>query len=131
MTNILDTSIVIELERRNKKIIEELEKIKKEHYGPAGITFITYFEVIIGALKRSPKNKEETINFLKEFAYLNTTRRTAEILAELKAKYDKRGISLSLTDLLIAAQVYEGNHLLITKDNHFSQIDEIRKIILN
>ncbi|MBI2106344.1 type II toxin-antitoxin system VapC family toxin [Candidatus Woesearchaeota archaeon] len=127
---VIDSSIVIEIERGNKLIINEIEKIKKRYLGPAIITFITYFEVIQGILKRNPKNKEEIINFLDEFTCINPTKRTAELLVELKVKYDEKGIQLPLADLLIASQVHEGNHIFITKDKDFSRIEEINKVIL-
>ncbi len=130
MTLVLDTSIVIELERGNQETIKEIKKVLKEYASPPSITFITYFEFLQGIIKRSPKNKEEAIVFLQRFAYINVTKKTAEILAELKIKYENKGITLPLADFLIIAQVREGNHLLITKDTHFKGIEEINKIIL-
>ena len=130
MTLVLDTSIVIELERGNQETIKEIKKVLKEYASPPSITFITYFEFLQGIIKRSPKNKEEAIVFLQKFAYINITKKTAEILAELKIKYENKGITLPLADFLIIAQVREGNHLLITKDTHFKGIEEINKIIL-
>jgi len=130
MTLVLDTSIIIELERGDQETINEIKKVLKEYASPPSITFITYFEFLQGVIKRSPKNKEEAIAFLQKFAYVNITRKTAEILAELKTKYESKGLTLPLADFLIIAQVKEGNHLLITKDAHFKGIEEINKIIL-
>ena len=56
MTLVLDTSIVIELERGNQETIKEIKKVLKEYASPPSITFITYFEFLQGIIKRSPKN---------------------------------------------------------------------------
>ena len=130
MNLVLDTSIVVDLERGNKETINSIEKLKVNHHGMPIITFVTYFEIFEGILKRNVKNKEESLEFLNKFSYLHLTKRTAEILAELKVKYEKKGISLSMADFLIVAQVKENNLLLVTRDNHFSDIEEINMVIL-
>jgi tRNA(fMet)-specific endonuclease VapC len=131
MTLVLDSTIVVDLERGNKKTISSIEKLKEKFPGLPIITFITYFEFFEGLLRRDVKSKEGSLEFLNKFSYLHITKKTAEILAELKTNNSKKGINLPLADLLIAAQVKENNLLLITKDNHFKQIEEIDKIILD
>ena len=81
-------------------------------------------------LKRDIKNKDSFLDFLNNFIYLHITKKTAEILAELKLNYDNKGLKLPLADLLIAAQTKENNFTLVTKDSHFETIEEIEKIIL-
>lgn len=122
---ILDTSIIIELERENKNFIEKLEKLKEEERGLPKIGFITYFEFIEGIDKKIEKNKERARNFIKLFEVIQTTNITAEKLVYLRKNYE-----LPLPDLLIASQVMENNGTLITKDKDFNQIKEIKKIIL-
>ena len=131
MTFALDSTIIIDLERGDKSTIKSIENLKEKYQGLPIITFISYFEFFEGILKKSPKNKEESLNFLNKFFYLDTTKRTAEILAELKTKYEKMGANIALADLIIAAQVKENNLILVTKDNHFARIEEINKIIIN
>jgi|SRR3989344_400810 len=130
MTLLLDTSILIEIERENKDIINEVDKLRRLHPSASIISFITYFEMMEGIIRRNPKNKEKEINFLNNFTCSGASKRTALILAELKTKYDKLGVSLSLADLMIASTSKENSLFLVTRDNHFSKIDEINKIIL-
>lgn len=122
MTLVLDSTIIIDLERGDKKVIESIEKLKEKYQGSPIITFISYFEFFEGLLKKNPKNKEESLKFLNKFFYLDTTRKTAEILAELKTKYGKKRINLPLADLLIAAQVAENNLVLGNKRQSFQTL---------
>ncbi len=122
---ILDTSIVIEIERGNKEIIKKLNGLKVMHPSPPKISFITYFEFIHGLRKKSLKNKEASMNFIKFFEIVQTTKETAEFLSDLKGKYE-----LSLTDLFIASHVIEGRGILVTRDKDFERITEINKIFL-
>jgi len=125
MNLILDTSILIELERRNKEVIEGLDKARKIYPAPAKIGFVQYFEFMYGLRKKSPKNKDKSKEFVERFEVLQTTKITAEILIMLKEKYE-----LPLADLLIASQVLENKGILITKDRDFDKIKEIKKIVL-
>jgi len=130
MSLAFDTSILVEIEKRNETIIRELENLSKIHPLPAQLPFMSYFEFLIGLKKRRPKKYEELIKFLNNFNILQTTNKTAEILSDLKIKYDSQGIALSLTDLLIASQVIENQLIIVTRDKDFERIEEVKKIIL-
>lgn len=125
MILILDTSVIIELERGNKEIRDKLVELRGVYPAPPKISFMTYFEFSYGLRKRSVKNKEKVQRFLELFEVVQTTNTTANFLVTLKDKYE-----LSLSDLFIAAQVMESNGVLVTKDKDFERINEIEKVIL-
>lgn len=125
MQLILDTSIVIELERKNKEIVFKIEELKRRYPSAPKISFITYFELLEGATNKSEKNKEEAENFIDLFEVMQTTKKTAKNLVLLRKSYE-----LPIPDLLIAAQTLEIDGVLVTKDKDFSNIQEIRKVIL-
>ncbi|MEK6846812.1 MAG: type II toxin-antitoxin system VapC family toxin [Nanoarchaeota archaeon] len=122
---ILDTSIIIELEKENKVFIAKLEELKKQERSLPKISFITYFEILEGIENKSEKNKEKAKAFVELFEVLQTTKITAEKLVYLRKNYE-----LPIPDLIIAAQTLENNGTLITKDKDFNQIKEINKIRL-
>ena len=122
---IFDTSILIDLERENKRTIHLISEIKKSYLIPPKITFITYCEFLHGIRKRSPENKAQAEAFLGLFEMLVLTKKTATCLSQLKSKY-----GLDLADLLIASQVFESNAILVTKDKDFEKITEIEKIFI-
>ena len=70
------------------------------------------------------------VDFINKFNCLKASGITAQILAELKNKYEKKGIMLGLADLIIASHAKEYNMVLVTQDRDFEKIDEISKIIL-
>lgn len=100
------------------------------HPAPASITFISFFEFVHGLQLKSPKNKEKSIAFIERFHFLEPTKKTAVILSDLRYKYEKKGKSFSLSDMLIASQVIENDMTLVTSDRHFQEIDELKKIML-
>jgi len=130
MTLCLDTSILIDLERKNPKTLNSIKEQIIFHPKPAKIAFISYFEMLYGIENKNVKNKEKAASFLEEFEVLNTSKETAKILSSLKRKYEKKGLIFSLSDLLIASQAIENNLTLITKDKDFEKIEELQKIVL-
>lgn len=130
MTLALDTNILIGIEKREKYIIESVENITKKDPAPACVTFINYFEFVQGIRLRSQKNKEKSLNFIETFQCLQTTKKTAIILDDLKNKYEKMGKTFTLSDLVIASQCIENNLTLVTTDKQFQEIEELKKIIL-
>ena len=130
MTLAFDTSILISIEKRDRKTLNELDSLSKNYPLPPQLLFMCYFEFLLGLKLRKPKKYDDLLIFLNKFNILHTTNKTADILSDLKVKYDKLGIALSLADLLIASQVIENNLILVTKDKDFEKIKEIKKIIL-
>ena len=130
MTLVLDTSILIDIEKRDRQTIKAIEELRKVHYMPASITFVNYFEFYFGIIPKNIKNKQLMIEFVNNFNCLKVSAKTAEILAELKYKYDNNGMAITLADLIIAEQVMENNMVLVTKDKDFEKIIEMKKVIL-
>lgn len=130
MTLVLDTSILIDLERKNKMTIDFLKKVITLHKSQAKITFVNAFEFLVGAKRRLPKNLEKAELFLNEFIVLHTTNSTVRILSDLEHKYKSRGLEVKLADLMIASLVIESNATLLTKDKGFERIAELNKIIV-
>ena len=124
MTLVFDSSIIIEIERGNKDIIEKLKELRKIHPTSPKISFMSYFEFLYGLRKKSPKNKIKSEELLQLFETIQTNNFTASFLVKLKDKYE-----LSLTDLFIASQVMENDYILVTKDRDFERIEEIDKVI--
>lgn len=125
---ILDTSVLIGLQRKQKEIIETVRKLEYEE--SFAITFINKFEFLYGIQRQNVRKKEESITFLNQFLVLGASERTSEILTELKFKYDQKGISLSLTDLLIASIALENRKRVITSDKDFQKIEELDIVLL-
>lgn len=125
MTLVFDTSILIDLERGEKNILEALRELKDRYPSPPKITFISYFEFLHGIRNRKNINKEKCLSFLNMFEVIQTTKITAKVLSILKSNYE-----LPLADLLIASQVIENDLLLLTKDKDFQNIEELQKILL-
>ena len=130
MTLVLDTSILIDIERKEDVVIEKIKELIEIHQAPASITFINYFEFLYGLQQKSPKNKEKSFAFLERFHFLEPTKRTADILSGMRYKYEKLGISFSLSDLMIASQVIENDMTLVTSDKHFQEINELKAMII-
>src|SRR3989344_8901761 len=105
MSLIFDTSVLIDIDNRNTQVLSKLNELSRVYSGRGQITFMSYFEFIFGLNEKSLKNKEKSLQFINYFECLHTTNSTAEILSNLKHKYEKKGIMFMLSDLLIAAQV--------------------------
>jgi len=130
MTLVLDSSIIMSLEKGRLAIRKRLKELSEKYEGPPVITFITYFEFLVGIKGRTKENQEKALEFINNIGVLKVRKETAEILANLKHGYDKKGLTLPLADFLIASQVIENNMILVTTDKDFEKIDELKKIII-
>ena len=125
-----DTSILIAVEKKDKKVLSFLKSLSDERLEVPAISFIVHFEFIEGIKRKNPKNSKKLLEFLNKFPLLEAGRQTSNILSDLKTKYDKQGLSFSLTDFLIASQAIENGMTLITMDKDFEGIEELKKIII-
>ena len=130
MTLLVDTSILIAIQRDDERVIKKIEELKKAHFQPASISFINYFEFYYGLAGKNIKNRQIMIDFINKFNCLKSSSITAQILAELRNKYEKKGIVIGLADLIVASNAKEHNMTVVTQDKIFEKIEDINKIIL-
>lgn len=126
----LDTSTLIDIDNRIDKTIFSIKELSKTHPENAAISFITYFEYLVGIKNKSYENQQKILSKLKKYNILKADAKTAEYIAELKYSNEKKGVHIPLADLIIAAQAKEHNLILVTKDNHFKNIEEISTILI-
>lgn len=127
---VFDTSILIAIEKRDSEIINKLKDLNKFYPSSPQLTFISFFEYLTGLKMRKNKSLQSHLIFLRKFNVLHTTNSSAEILSNLKIKYDKKGEMLPLADLLSASIVIDNGLTFLTKDKDFERIEELKKIIL-
>lgn len=126
MTLLLDTSILIELEKENRDILSSIERLSKKHERPF-ISFMSLVEFLTGYGMLSLEKKVKAKKFIWQFPILHTTNSTAAILSSLKYKYKSQK---SMTDLFIASHAIEHNLTLITRDKDFTDINELKKVVI-
>ena len=125
MSLLLDTSVLIRQQRGDTNVKKELELLSKRFPATSSITFINVFEYLLG-IKLWTKRRAEAIRFLENFNVINTTEKTPEIMTSLKLKYDKKGLQFSLSDLIIASLAIENHVLLVSSDEDFKEIEELK-----
>ena len=130
MTLVFDTSIIIALEKNDENVITKIQELLKNYRLPPATTFLNLFEFLLGVKIKPPKKAKEAVTFIKKFDILNSTERTSELLADLKYKYDRKGMALSLSDLIIASLVIENDMVLVTMDKDFEKIEELNKELI-
>ncbi len=128
---LLDTNILIALQLKQKNIVDAVDNLTAIHIEPPAISFINYFEFYYGLFDKSIKSRTTQTAFIKKFNCLKATDITAEILAELKYKYEKQGVVIPLADVIIASHAKEYNLVLVTHDKAFEKIEEIKKVIID
>ena len=127
---VLDTSILIEIERKNTHILSKLEELRKQNADSVAITAPTYSEYLRGFIKKKPTQKENAIRDLAHYLLLNTTRSSCIRCAELSGELEKAGTTITDMDIVIASIVLEQNGTIITQDKHFKYIPNFKVILM-
>ena len=70
---LFDTSVMIGLEREDKGVIKKITELSKISSGKPQISFITYYEFLLGIINRSPKNQANAMEFINNFYCLPAT----------------------------------------------------------
>ena len=129
MSFVIDTNVLIEIERDNKDILSQLQNldiIKEDIY----IASPTYSEFYLGLLMASKKLLSKEKERLDMYKLLHTTKKSSELLAENKYHVSKKGVMIPIIDLLIASIVLANNMTLVTLDEHFNSIPNLTVILL-
>ena len=129
MSCLIDTSVLIEIEKKNYTVLSKLEGlnlVKDEFY----ITSPSYTEFCFGFLKISRDRLNAEIERLEKYKLLNTSKNSSKLLAEIKYYLSKNGIMIPVFDLLIASIALDCKMPLITLDKHFKRIPGLDVILI-
>ncbi len=119
---LLDTNIVIALFSGDLKVREEI--VKFNIYVPS----IVIGELRYGAEKstKNISNQAQIDSLVNEVQILPVTAETARHYGIIKSVLKKKGQPIPENDVWIAAMSHEQDMMLVTRDKHFSHIDDIQ-----
>ena len=118
-----DTSIWIEFFKSDSHAGKKLESlIIKNSVRVCGIILS---ELIQGV--RSETEKKEILEALSNLEYIEMTKLLWQKAGDISAALKKKGVTLPLSDILIASIAIENNLAVFTLDKHFEQIPNLKK----
>lgn len=127
---VFDTNILIDIEKGNKEIKEQLLKQSLAYGGNPSITALTYAEFLFGYLSKRKEAIEQALEILSLYDVLHTTKESAQLIAELQYSLEKKGTPLPLADIITAAIVLAHGATLVTRDKDFKKIEKIKLLLL-
>ena len=128
----LDTSIIVEIERKNEEIIEIIEKLMKKH--EIFISTVVLSEIFTGTYLREDYEKatKKARGLFSKFGIIPLNTEIAEIIGQINAFLIADGSVIEYQDIAIAATfVYKkGDYLLTKNKKHFGRIPELSDKVL-
>ena len=124
----VDSNYIIDYLRGRAYTKDLIEKIKNKEL-EAYISATTAFELYVGAfLSSSPIKKFEDIeSLLSWFQVVDINKEIMLLTAKIHVDLRKRGLSLEIQDIIIAATSISMNMALLTNNKkHFANIQEIK-----
>ncbi|MBI4146381.1 type II toxin-antitoxin system VapC family toxin [Candidatus Woesearchaeota archaeon] len=127
---VLDTSVLIELERGNTVVKKIVQDLFEEHESFPCIAFPTFAEFLFGFLVKYPNEVQSALVNLQQYELLNTSSDSARLFAELRYLLQKRGVQLKPFDLLIAAITMDHGMMLVTCDKQFKDVPGLKVVLI-
>lgn len=127
---VLDTNILIEIEKGNKIVREQLIKQALLYGGNPSITALTYSEFLFGYLSKPQGAINQALEILALYTILHTTKVSAQLVAELQYSLEKKGTPLPLADVITAAIVLANQATLVTRDKDFKRIEKMKTLFI-
>jgi len=128
----LDTSIVVEIERRDEGIIEIIEELMKKH--EIFISAVVQSEIFTGTYLRDDYEKatQKAKGLFSKFETIPLNTEIAEIIGQINAFLIADGSVIEYQDVAIAAtfSYKRGDYLLTKNKKHFIRIPELRDKVL-
>lgn len=121
----LDTNIIIDLFKGNREIADKIDQAKNIY-----LPIPALGELYLGAESsdRKQHHLQQIKTLLRLVQILNTSEQTAEIYGSIKTHLKRQGKPIPENDIWIAALAKEHNLPVVTRDNHFKHIPELKII---
>ena len=128
MKIIIDTSVLVYIDRKDQKIIEIMKELSKQH--ELYISTITISEILTGSnLRRDAKRSvEKAKKLFNQLKWINLNSQIAEKIGELNAYLISQGKKIELPDVIISATCLAKNlDVILTFNNkHFRNIPSLK-----
>jgi predicted nucleic acid-binding protein len=118
---LLDSTVIIDYLRDKSGVPELLEKFCMEG-GLLCCCPVNIVEVYAGM---KDKEKVATDEFLNSLECYETDREIANLAGEFKRRYSKKGITLSTSDVLIAATAIKKHLILVTNNEKHFPVEDL------
>ncbi|MBS3075293.1 type II toxin-antitoxin system VapC family toxin [Candidatus Pacearchaeota archaeon] len=119
----LDTNIVIDIFRGDEKLKDKINDIRgSENIFISSITLCELYKGAFSFFKPEEKIKDID-NFIVNFQIIDLDKEVCKEYGKIHSGLKKRGNLFNDFDLIIAAIVKSNDLTLITRDNHFNNID--------
>ena len=121
--SIIDTNVIIKLLNGDNTTADLFDSLSDIH-----ISVITAGELFYGAQKSSRMDENVMLfrSFLSEFPLVEIDEGASEVYGQIKANLVKRGVNIPENDIWIAAVAINRNFELVTYDEHFKNINDLR-----
>ena len=133
MKVLADTSVIIEIERKNGLAIELIKFLINKN-ADLNISIVTLSEILTGCYLREDYEKSslEAKRILSQFLWIDMDSEIAEKTAEFLAYLIKKGKIVEYPDIVIAAtfNVIDGDYLITLNKSHFENLPELKGKIM-
>ena len=114
---LVDTNVLIDALKSKRSRLEFLQRLSYSQ--PLAYCNVVVAELFAG-FESAAEVAQARRDLLDTIVYLSTSQDAAELAGSLQRQYKKRGVSLSLNDVMIAAVAITGDHTLVTDNlKHF------------
>lgn len=122
---LLDTNIIIALFAQESSVVEIIAELEEIF-----IPVIAIGELLYGAKKslNVQSNSERIEELALNSSCLHCDIHTARQYGEIKNKLQKKGRPLPENDIWIAALALQHDLILVTRDQHFDEIDNLKLV---
>jgi len=131
MTLVLDTSVLVALEKGDSAVDSAITQLSKFHSGRPCISSFVFSEFFIGGFGQSIPSQVKMITALKKYIFLNTTLSSSILLANIERTLAKHGRMIPLFDIVTASIAMDNDMTLVTLDNHFKNIPGLDVICIS
>jgi tRNA(fMet)-specific endonuclease VapC len=118
----LDTNIIIDLFSGDKLIADKINLLP-DFYISSRVLGELY--VGINRVANKTKHLQKLFAFLQACTVFDVDQTTAQFFGEIAAALYKKGKPIPTNDIWIAATVRQHNLVLISRDRHFREVDNI------
>ena len=124
---ILETSFVVDLLQGDEDAISKMQSLIDQNI-PYEITSPTIFELWGGLvnLEMPEKERQRIISLMEGIVIYPLDEESAKIAGNIDGQLVKKGLQINTEDSMIAGIAIKNNKKVLTRDDHFNRIEELK-----